>query len=146
MKRKKRTIQTADMYAITTIAIIAVPCNFNASRDTLRIATLDTLKNDTLKTEILDSATLVTHKSRDALFARNKAVGLLNTQKKSKRIRKRSIDVNTAVPLIGMLPNGLPNMKAPKTTMILMTFRPLYSILKKIPNTLSTSCRQQLRS
>ena len=84
MKRKKRTIQTADTYAITTIAIIAVPCDFNASRDTLRIATLDTLKNDTLKnntlkTEILDSATLVTHKSRDALFIRNKTISLLNT-------------------------------------------------------------------
>ena len=74
MKRKKRTIQTADTYAITTIAIIAVPRDFNASRDTLRIATLDTLK-----TEILDSVTLVTHKSRDVLFARNKAVGLPNT-------------------------------------------------------------------
>ena len=126
-KRKKRIIQTADTYAITTIAIITVPRDFNASRDTL-------------KTEILDSVTLVTHKSRDVLFARNKAVGLPNTQKKSKKIRKRSIDVNTAVPSIGMLPNGLPNTKAPKTTMILMTFRPLYSILKKIPNTLNISC------
>ena len=141
MKRKKHTIQTADIYAITTIAIIAVPRDFNASRDTLRIATLDTLK-----TEILDSATLVTHKSRDALFARNKAVGLLNTQKKSKKIRKRSIDVNMAVPSIGMLPNGLPNTKAPKTMMILITFRPSYSILKKIPNTPNTSCCRQLRS
>ena len=127
MKRKKRTIQTADTYAITTIAIIAVPRDFNASRDTL-------------KTEILDSATLVTHKSRDALFARNKAVGLLNTQKKSKKIRKRSIDINTAVPSIKMLPNGLPNMKAPKTMMILMTFRPSYSILKKILNILNILC------
>ena len=135
MKKKKRTIQTADTYAITTIAIIAVPRDFNASRDTLRIATLDTLK-----TEILDSATLVTHKSRDALFARNKAVGLLNTQKKSKKIRKRSIDINTAVPSIKMLPNGLPNMKAPKTMMILMTFRPSYSILKKILNILNILC------
>ena len=79
MKRKKRTIQTANTYTITIIAIIAVLCDFNASRNTLRIATLDTLKNNTLKTEILNSATLMTHKSRDVLFARNKAVGLLNT-------------------------------------------------------------------
>ena len=62
------------MYAITTITIITIPCNFNTSRDTLRIATLNTLK-----TEILDSATLVTYKSRDALFAKNKAVSLPNT-------------------------------------------------------------------
>ena len=74
MKRKKHTIQTADIYAITTITIIAELRDFNTSRDTLRIATLDTLK-----TEILDSVTLVTHKSRDALFAKNKAVSLLNT-------------------------------------------------------------------
>ena len=79
MKRKKYTIQTADIYAIIIITIIAVLCNFNASRDTLRIATLDTFKNNTLKTEILNSATLVIYKSRDVLFTRNKAIGLLNT-------------------------------------------------------------------
>ena len=64
-----------------------VPRDFNASHDTLRIAIfntlriaiLNTLKNNTLKTEILDSATLMTYKSRDALFVRNKAVSLLNT-------------------------------------------------------------------
>ena len=56
------------------IATIAVPRDFNTSRNTLRIATLNTLK-----TEILDSATLVTYKSRDALFAKNKAVSLPNT-------------------------------------------------------------------
>ena len=73
MKRKKRIIQTTDIYAITIIIIIAVLCNFNASHNTLKIATLDTLK-----TEILDSATLVTYKLRDALFIRNKAVNLPN--------------------------------------------------------------------
>ena len=73
-KKKKHTIQTADIYAIIIIAIIAVSCDFNASCDIFKIATLDTLK-----TEIFDSATLVTYKSRDALFVRNKAVGLLNT-------------------------------------------------------------------
>ena len=78
MKRKKRIIQTTDIYAITIIIIIAVLCNFNASHNTLKIATLDTLKNNTLKTEILDSATLVTYKLRDALFIRNKAVNLPN--------------------------------------------------------------------
>ena len=61
------------------IAIIAVPYNFNASRNTLRITILDTFKNNTLKTKILNSATLVTYKSRDTLFAKNKAVSLLNT-------------------------------------------------------------------
>jgi len=79
MKRKKRTIQTADIFAIIMIIIIAVPCDFNAFCDTLRIATFNTFKNDTLKTEILDSVTLVTYKSRDALFVRNKAISLLNT-------------------------------------------------------------------
>ena len=62
------------MYAITIIVIIVVSCDFNASCDILRIAILDTLK-----TKILNSITLVTHKSKDALFARNKAIGLLNT-------------------------------------------------------------------
>ena len=61
------------------IIIIAVPCDFNTSRDTLRIAILDIFKNNTLKTKILNSATLVTHKLRDALFARNKAISLPNT-------------------------------------------------------------------
>ena len=48
------------------IAIIAVPRDFNASCNTL-------------KTEILNSVTLITYKLRDVLFARNKAVSLLNT-------------------------------------------------------------------
>ena len=74
MKRKKHTIQTADIYAITIIVIIAVLCNFNTFYNTLRITTLNTLK-----TEILDSVTLVTYKSRDVLFVRNKAISLLNT-------------------------------------------------------------------
>ena len=56
------------------IAIIAVSRDFNASRDTLRIAILNTLK-----TEILNSVTLMTYKSKDTLFIKNKAVGLLNT-------------------------------------------------------------------
>ena len=61
------------------ITIIAVLRDFNASRNTLRIAILNTFKNNTLKTEILDFITLVTYKLRDALFTRNKAVGLPNT-------------------------------------------------------------------
>ena len=79
MKRKKCTIQTADIYVIITITIIAVPRNFNTSCNTFRIATLDTLKNNTLKTEILNSITLVTYKLKDTLFIKNKAVSLLNT-------------------------------------------------------------------
>ena len=67
------------MFAITTITIITVPCDFNAFCDTLKIAILNTFKNDTLKTEILNSVTLVTYKLRDALFIRNKAINLLNT-------------------------------------------------------------------
>ena len=55
------------------ITIIAVPRDFNASCDTLKIAILDTLK-----TEIFDSVTLITYKLRDVLFIRNKAVSLLN--------------------------------------------------------------------
>ena len=74
IKRKKYTIQTANIYIIIIIAIIAVFCNFNTSRDTLRIAILNTLK-----TEILDSATLITYKLKDTLFIRNKAISLLNT-------------------------------------------------------------------
>ena len=62
------------MYAITTIAIITVLCDFNASYNTLRITTFNTLK-----TEILNYITIITYKSRDALFIRNKAVSLLNT-------------------------------------------------------------------
>ena len=58
-------------------------------------------------------------------------------KKKSKKIRKRSIDINTAVFLIEMLPNRLPNTKALKTIIILITFRPSYSILKKILNILN---------
>ena len=67
------------MYVIIIIIIIAVFCDFNTSYNTLRIATLNTLKNNTFKTKILNSATLVTYKSRDALFAKNKAIGLPNT-------------------------------------------------------------------
>ena len=44
---------------IIIIAIIVVPYNFNIFYNTLRIATLDTFKNNTLKTEILDSVTLI---------------------------------------------------------------------------------------
>ena len=62
------------MYIITIIIIIVVFCDFNTSRNTLKIAILDTLK-----TEILDSATLITHKLKDALFIKNKAISLLNT-------------------------------------------------------------------
>ena len=51
-----------------------VPCNFNTSYNTLKITILNTLKNNTLKTEILNSVIFVTYKSRDALFTRNKAV------------------------------------------------------------------------
>jgi hypothetical protein len=67
------------MYIIITIAIIVVPCDFNTFCNTLRITTFDTLKNDTLKTKILDFVTLGTYKLRDILFARNKAISLLNT-------------------------------------------------------------------
>ena len=74
IKRKKRTIQTADIYTIITIAIIAVPHNFNTFYNTLKITIFNTLK-----TEIFDSVTLITYKSRDILFARNKAISLLNT-------------------------------------------------------------------
>ena len=62
------------MYAIITITIIVISCDFNASYNTLKIAILNTLK-----TEIFNSATLVTHKSRDTLFVKNKAISLLNT-------------------------------------------------------------------
>ena len=62
------------MYIITTILIIIVPYNFNISHNTLKIVTLNTLK-----TKILNSITLVTHKSRDTLFIKNKAINLLNT-------------------------------------------------------------------
>ena len=62
------------MYIITIITIIAVFCNFNAFYNTFKIAILNTLK-----TEILDSVTLMTYKLRDILFARNKAISLLNT-------------------------------------------------------------------
>ena len=79
MKRKKRTIQTANIYTIITIAIIAVPYNFNIFCNTLKIATLNTLKNNTLKIKILNFATLVTYKLRNTLFIKNKAVSLLNT-------------------------------------------------------------------
>ena len=47
--------------------------NFNAFYNTLRIIIFNTLK-----TKILDSATLITYKLKDALFARNKAISLLN--------------------------------------------------------------------
>jgi len=67
------------MFVIIIITIITVPCDFNAFYNTLRIAILNTFKNDTLKTEILNSVTLITYKLRDALFVRNKAIGLLNT-------------------------------------------------------------------
>ena len=56
------------------IIIITVLYNFNASYNTLRIAILNTFK-----TKILNSATLVTYKLRDALFIKNKAINLLNT-------------------------------------------------------------------
>ena len=80
MKRKKKhTIQTANTYIITTIAIIAVFRDFNTSYNTFRIATLYTLKNNTLKTKILNSVTLVTYKLKDTLFIKNKAVSLPNT-------------------------------------------------------------------
>jgi hypothetical protein len=79
MKRKKCIIQTANIYTILLIAIIAVPRDFNASYNTLKIATPNTLKNDTLKTKIFNSVTLMTYKLRDTLFARNKAINLLNT-------------------------------------------------------------------
>ena len=61
------------------ITIIAVLYDFNAFYNTLRITTLNTLKNDTLKTKILNSVTLITYKLRDTLFIRNKAISLLNT-------------------------------------------------------------------
>jgi len=67
------------MFVIITIIIIIVPRDFNTSYNTLRIVILNTFKNNTLKTKILNSATLVTHKLRDALFIRNKAISLLNT-------------------------------------------------------------------
>ena len=73
MKRKKRTIQTANMYIIITIATIMVLCDFNTFCNTFRIAILNTLK-----TEILNSTTLITYKLRDTLFIRNMAVSLLN--------------------------------------------------------------------
>ena len=56
------------------IIIITVLYNFNASYNTLRIAILNTFK-----TKILNSTTLMTYKSRDTLFIRNKAVSLPNT-------------------------------------------------------------------
>ena len=115
-----------------------VLCDFNTSCDTLRITIFNTFKNNTLKTKIFDFITLVTYKLRDALFIRNKAVGLLNTSKKSKKIRKRSIDINMAVLLIRMLLNRLLNIKILKIIIILITFRPLYLILKKILNMLNT--------
>ena len=62
------------MYVIIIIIIITVPHNFNASYNTLRIVSLNTLK-----TKILNSATLVTYKLRDTLFAKNKAISLPNT-------------------------------------------------------------------
>ena len=62
------------MYAITIIVIITVLYDFNTFYDTLRIATLNILK-----TEIFNFVTLITHKSRDILFIRNKAISLLNT-------------------------------------------------------------------
>ena len=62
------------MYTITIIITITVPYNFNTSCNTLRITIFNTLK-----TEILNFTTLMTHKSRDTLFARNKAISLLNT-------------------------------------------------------------------
>ena len=52
------------------MAIITVLCNFNASCNTLKITILNTLKNNTLKTKILNFITLVTYKLRDALFAK----------------------------------------------------------------------------
>ena len=58
------------MYAIIIITIITVPYNFNAFYNTLKIAILDTLKNNTLKTKILNSITVMTYKSRDALFVK----------------------------------------------------------------------------
>jgi len=67
------------MFVIIIIIIIVVPCDFNAFRDTLKIAIFNTFKNNTFKTKILNSVTLVTYKSRDALFIRNKAISLLNT-------------------------------------------------------------------
>ena len=80
------------------------------------------------------------YKSRDALFVKNKVIGLLNIlkKKKSKKIRKISININMAIFLIGILLNRLLNIKLLKIIIILMTFRPLYLILKKIPNTLNT--------
>ena len=108
-------------------------CNFNTSCNIFRITTLNTLK-----TEIFNSITLITYKLRDVLFTRNKAISLPNIQKKSKKIRKRSIDINIAVPLIRILLNGLLNIKVLKTIIILITFRLLYLILKKILNMLNT--------
>ena len=53
--------------------------NFNTSYNTLRIAILNTFKNNTLKTKIFNFITLITYKLRDTLFTKNKAVSLLNT-------------------------------------------------------------------
>ena len=74
MKRKKYTIQTANIYTIITITIITVPYNFNTFCNTLKIAILNALK-----TKIFNSITLITYKLKDALFVRNKAISLLNT-------------------------------------------------------------------
>ena len=48
-------------------------CDFNTSCNTLKIAILNILK-----IKILNSITLMTYKLRDILFARNKAISLLN--------------------------------------------------------------------